>query len=126
MKAKPGALQADLQPVRLPLPPLVRRSVMQCKRTWLAGPSRGLAWFNPDLSDEVLVRLALRHGAFHLALDSVLDFGLAFVLQLGGSGLNEPTPPQTFAGSARSVSTPHPPRIYQCMALAEGDSLQMI
>lgn len=87
MKAKPSALQADLQPVRLPLPPLVRRSVMQCKRTYLAGPSSGLAWSNPDLSDEVLVLLALRHGAFHLALDAVLDFGLAFVTRRKGREL---------------------------------------
>jgi hypothetical protein len=28
-----------------------------------------------------LARLALKHGAFHLVLDAVLDFGLAFVRQ---------------------------------------------
>lgn len=54
---------------------------MQGKRTSLTDPSRGLVWSNPNVSDEVLVRLALKHGAFHLVLDAVLDFGLAYVRQ---------------------------------------------
>ena len=45
----------------------------------MADPSRGLAWSNPNLSSEVLVRSALRHGAFYLVLDAVLEFGLPFV-----------------------------------------------
>lgn len=52
---------------------------MKAKRTSLADSSRGLAWSNPLVSDEVLVRSALHHGAYHLVLDAVLDFGLAFV-----------------------------------------------
>lgn len=55
--------------------------VMQAKRTSLADPCRGLAWSNPHVSDEVLVRSSLHHGAYHLVLDAVLDFGLAFVRQ---------------------------------------------
>ena len=52
---------------------------MQGKRTSLADPARGLVWSNPNVSDEVLVRLALRHGAYHFVLDAVLDFGLTYV-----------------------------------------------
>ena len=55
--------------------------VMQAKRTSLANPCRGLAWSNPHVSDEVLVRSSLHHGAYHLVLDAVLDFGLAYVRQ---------------------------------------------
>ncbi len=40
-----------------------------------------LAGSNPNVSDEVLVRLALKHGAYHFVLDAVLDFGLAYVWQ---------------------------------------------
>lgn len=54
---------------------------MQSKRTSLADPSRGLAWSNRQVSDEVLVRNALQHGAYYLVLDAVLEFGLAFVRQ---------------------------------------------
>ena len=54
---------------------------MRGKRSYLADPSRGLVWSNPNVSDEALVRLALRHGAYHYVLDAVLDFGLAYVRQ---------------------------------------------
>lgn len=52
---------------------------MQAKRPSLADPSRGLACSNRQVSDEVLVRNALQHGAYHLVLDAVLEFGLAFI-----------------------------------------------
>lgn len=52
---------------------------MRTKRISLADRSRGLAWSNPHVSDEVLVRSALQHGAFYLVLDAVFEFGLVFV-----------------------------------------------
>jgi hypothetical protein len=63
---------------------------MQTKRTSLADPRRGLAWSNPHVSDEVLVRSALHHGAYHLVLDAALDFGLAFVRQQWALMLADP------------------------------------
>lgn len=52
---------------------------MPSRRTPLADPSRSLVWSNPQASSEILVRKALHHGAFHLVLDAVLEFGLEFV-----------------------------------------------
>jgi hypothetical protein len=51
----------------------------RAKRSLLAGPSRGLAWSNPDISDEALVRNALMTGAYHLVLEAVLEHSLAVV-----------------------------------------------
>lgn len=48
-------------------------------RSSLADPSRGLAWSNPDISNEALVRNALIKGSFHLLLEAVLGHGLPFV-----------------------------------------------
>jgi transcriptional regulator with XRE-family HTH domain len=49
------------------------------KRSSLADPSRGLAWSNPAMSDEALVRNALKNGSFNLVLEAVLEHGLTFV-----------------------------------------------
>jgi hypothetical protein len=48
-------------------------------RSPLADPSFGLAWSNRVASDEVLVRAAIAHGAFHMVLEAVLHHGLKFV-----------------------------------------------
>jgi len=48
-------------------------------RPSLADPAFGLAWSNPDIPAEVLVRKALCHGAFHMLLQAVLEQGAAFV-----------------------------------------------
>ncbi|MBC7376063.1 MAG: hypothetical protein H7346_01340 [Burkholderiaceae bacterium] len=45
----------------------------------LADPSWGLAWSNPDVSNEVLVRNALLRGAYAAVLQAVLDCGMDFV-----------------------------------------------
>lgn len=50
-------------------------------RPALADPTLGLAWSNPDMPPEVLVRKALHHGAFHLLLHAVLEHGAPFVRQ---------------------------------------------
>ena len=50
-------------------------------RSPLADPRFGLAWSNSSISDEVLVRSALRHGAFYLLLEAVLHHGMQFVEQ---------------------------------------------
>jgi hypothetical protein len=50
-------------------------------RSALADPNLGLAWSNPDMPPEVLVRKALHHGAFHLLLHAVLEHGAPFVRQ---------------------------------------------
>lgn len=80
-QCRTDVLQLDLRPVRCVEWLSLLISTMQRKRTSLADPSRGLVWSNPNVSDEVLVRLALRHGAYHFVLDAVLDFGLAYVRQ---------------------------------------------
>lgn len=51
------------------------------KRSSLADPSRGLAWSNPGMSHEALVRNALLKGSYHLVLEAVLEHGLPFVRQ---------------------------------------------
>lgn len=51
------------------------------ERSPLANLSLGLAWSNPSVSNELLVRKALAHGAFHLLLEAVLHHGLTFVEQ---------------------------------------------
>lgn len=51
------------------------------RRSSLADPSRGLAWANAAISDEALVRNALKKGSFHLVLEAVLEHGLPFVQQ---------------------------------------------
>lgn len=51
------------------------------KRSSLAYPSRGLAWSNVAISDEALVRNALKKGSFNLVLEAVLEHGLPFVQQ---------------------------------------------
>lgn len=48
-------------------------------RSPLADPRFGLAWANPAMSDEALVRNALKRGAFHMLLEAVLHHGLQFV-----------------------------------------------
>jgi hypothetical protein len=45
----------------------------------LAAPARGLAWSNPNISNEVLVRNALMKGAYVMVLEAVLEHGLRFV-----------------------------------------------
>lgn len=74
-----NGLQLDPRSVRCAYSLSDPISIMQGKRTSLADPSRGLVWSNLNVSDEVLVRLALKHGAYHFVLDAVLDFGLAYV-----------------------------------------------
>jgi transcriptional regulator with XRE-family HTH domain len=49
------------------------------RRSSLADPSRGLAWSNAAISDEALVRNALKKGSFNLVLEAVLEHGLPFV-----------------------------------------------
>lgn len=78
-QCRANGLQLDLRPVRCAYSLSDPISIMQGKRTSLADPARGLVWSNPNVSDEVLVRLALRYGAYHFVLDAVLDFGLAYV-----------------------------------------------
>jgi transcriptional regulator with XRE-family HTH domain len=48
--------------------------------TALRDPAWGLAWSNPDVQDEVLVRKALLTGGFTVILQSTLDFGLPNVM----------------------------------------------
>jgi hypothetical protein len=48
-------------------------------RSPLSHPAFGLAWSNRLASDEVLVRNAIQHGAFHLLLAASLHHGVAFV-----------------------------------------------
>ena len=63
-----------------PGPPSRRaRKMTVAGRAALSHPSRGLAWSNPAVSDEVLVRNALKRGSFHLLLDATLGYGLPFV-----------------------------------------------
>ncbi|OYU44345.1 MAG: hypothetical protein CFE44_13445 [Burkholderiales bacterium PBB4] len=50
-------------------------------RSPLADRKFGLAWSYSSISDEVLVRKALAHGAFHLLLEATLHHGLTFVEQ---------------------------------------------
>lgn len=50
-------------------------------RSPLADPKYGLAWSNRPASDEILVRAAIKHGAFHMLLEAVLHHGLQFVEQ---------------------------------------------
>lgn len=50
-------------------------------RSPLADPKYGLAWSNRLASDEILVRAAIKHGAFHMLLEAVLHHGLQFVEQ---------------------------------------------
>jgi hypothetical protein len=45
----------------------------------LADPSWGLAWSNPNVSNEVLVRNALLRGGYSAVLQAVLDCGMDFV-----------------------------------------------
>jgi transcriptional regulator with XRE-family HTH domain len=49
------------------------------RRSSLAAPSRGLAWSNAAISDEALVRNALKKGSFNLVLEAVFEHGLHFV-----------------------------------------------
>lgn len=51
------------------------------RRSSLADPSHGLAWSNAAISDEALVRNALKKGSFNLLLEAVLEHGLPFVQQ---------------------------------------------
>jgi transcriptional regulator with XRE-family HTH domain len=62
----------------VPAPSVLKEPV---RRSSLADPSRGLAWSNAAISDEALVRNALKKGAFNLVLDAVLEHGLPFVQQ---------------------------------------------
>ena len=50
-------------------------------RSHLSDPKFGLAWSNRLASDEVLVRAAIKRGAFHLLLEAVLGHGFEFVEQ---------------------------------------------
>lgn len=47
----------------------------------LADPSFGLPWSNRLAPNDVLVRAAIKHGAFHLFLEAVLGHSLKFVEQ---------------------------------------------
>jgi hypothetical protein len=51
------------------------------RRSTLADPKFGLARSYSATPDKVLVRSALRHGAFHLPVEAVLGHGLQFVQQ---------------------------------------------
>ncbi len=50
-------------------------------RSPLSDPRLGLTWSNRLAADDVLVRAAIKHGAFHLLLEAVLGHGLQFVEQ---------------------------------------------
>jgi hypothetical protein len=50
-------------------------------RSPLADARFGLAWANPAMSNEALVRNALRRGTFHMLLEAALHHGLQFVEQ---------------------------------------------
>lgn len=60
------------------------------KRSSLADPARGLAWSNPGMGDEALVRNALRKGTYQLVLEAVLEHGLPFVRQQWALMLADP------------------------------------
>lgn len=51
------------------------------KRSSLADPARGLAWSNPAMSNDALVRNALYRGSLDLVVEAVLEHGLVFVRQ---------------------------------------------
>jgi transcriptional regulator with XRE-family HTH domain len=81
-----GTLQALAQAAGLTLTlsgvvPAPVASKAPSGRSSLAHPSRGLAWSNAAISDEALVRNALKKGAFSLVLEAVLEHGLLFVQQ---------------------------------------------
>ena len=50
-------------------------------RSPLSDPSFGLAWSNRLAPNDLLVRAAIKHGAFHLLFEAVLAHGLEFVEQ---------------------------------------------
>lgn len=50
-------------------------------RSPLSDPIFGLVWSNRLAPNEVLVRSAIMHGAFHLLLEAVLAHGLEFIEQ---------------------------------------------
>lgn len=63
-------------------PPVAENAdALAIKRSPLADPKFGLVWSNSSVSDEVLVRAAIKHGAFHLLLEAALHHGLPFVEQ---------------------------------------------
>ena len=70
-QCRANGLQLDLRPVRCACSLSDPISIMQGKRTSLADPARGLVWSKPNVSDEVLVRLALKHGAYDLPPSAV-------------------------------------------------------
>lgn len=64
-----------------PNPAPTKTSPGTLDRSSLAHPSHGLTWSNPHVSDEVLVRNALKRGSFYLLLDASLEHGVPFVKQ---------------------------------------------
>lgn len=49
---------------------------MTFKCVSLRDPSRGLAWSNSGITDEVLIRKSLATGGFTVILQACLDFGM--------------------------------------------------
>ena len=80
--------------MELCLRPLAPETAVPIKRrSSLADPVWGLAWSNPNLSDEVLVRNALAKGTFLVILEAVLEHGMAFVRTQWNLMLRSDEPP---------------------------------
>lgn len=56
----------------------------------LRDPSWGLAWSNPSISDDTLIRKALTTGRFSVILQACLDYGLERVRQQWSRVLQHP------------------------------------
>lgn len=61
------------------IPPMLIEPGAQARRSPLADPKFGLAWSNSSISDEVLVRAAIKHGAFHMLLEAAMHHGMQFI-----------------------------------------------
>lgn len=74
--AQAAGLTLTLSGPAAPAPAVLKEPA---RRSSLADPSHGLAWSNAAISDEALVRNALKKGSFNLVLEAVLEHGLLFV-----------------------------------------------
>lgn len=74
--AQAAGLTLTLSGSAAPAPAVLKEPI---RRSSLADPSRGLAWSNAAISNEALVRNALKNGSFNLVLEAVLEHGLPFV-----------------------------------------------
>lgn len=75
--ARGAVTENEVQHRRCPARRLIGMSPSSCSP--LSNPSFGLAWSNRLAPNDVLVRAAIKHGAFHLLLEAALGHGLQFV-----------------------------------------------